>query len=195
MKLPFKYQTSETGCIPTSIENCMIHLFHREAIPSDVIQRIHMHSYDYFGRNNKWCAGTSSHAMQLLGTMIESYRTKKFRVKHQYIIGKDVHLGPGNPIDSCLKKGGVVLCVICLGAITHGVVILEVDKKSIFIFDPYLRKRQLKTYNGNVTLLKTDGYSANYRISRKWMDKTDAHGRFCMGPIKAREIQTFLRLK
>ncbi len=195
MKNPYHYQVTISDCVPTCFINALIHLFQREDIPPAVVQRIHTACYDCVGKNNELGRGGSSDwAAALLGDFIKSYQTDKFHVRRKYLQGAQVHLGPKNEIDACLNKGGVVLCDIRLFKAIHYVMILEADEEWVFIHDPYRRIRQLTTYDGAVTLMKSDGFGPNYRISREWLDQPKPLGRFCFGPLKHREAMAIWKV-
>jgi len=186
MKTPLHYQVSTFDCVPTCFINALSVIFHREDIPPSVVHRIHTVSYDFIGKDNEPGWGTSWWAMELLGYFIEKYRTKSFKARHKCLVADIVHLGKDNAIDACLDKGGVVLALTRLFRWSHCVLILSTDERNVYIHDPYRRVRQLKTYDGNVLLLESDGFGPNLRVSREWFDQPKPLGRFCLGPINNR---------
>ena len=118
--MPFRYQTTDYDCVPTTFINALQHLFHRNEIPPMVIQRIMSYSLDTINQYGEYGKrGTSRLAVQLIMQWLKSFQDKKFAFgKCEYLSGKQVHLRKGNKIISCINRGGVALLRVKAGKAT-----------------------------------------------------------------------------
>ena len=189
MYIPLQYQVSEYDCVPTSFINAVSYLFERNEIPPMVIRHIYMYSLDSVGRDARLgSAGTSKHAVRLLGSWLNSYKFKKFSVNTQFLEKEEVNFGKTNKLFTCLEEEGVALCKIFLyGRQEHYLLMLKVEEGWVFCFDPYYRKT-IRGLSKRVYVLKRgDIRSPNLKIRIEWIEKENDSVRFCLGPIKARE--------
>jgi hypothetical protein len=148
-----------------------------------------MYSLDTVGRNARLgSAGTSKHAVRLLGSWLNSYRLKKFSVHTKFLKGEKVNFKKSNKISQCLKNGGVALCKIILaGREEHYLLLLKIEECWAFFFDPYYRK-MIRGMGNNVFALEADGIrSPNLKIRVEWIEKDSESNRFCLGPVETRE--------
>ena len=106
---PLRYQLSEYDCVPTTIGNAIAHLFEREDIPPEVVQRLYLYSLDAVGRRGTFARGSSEESVRLLAGWLEQFSAGRFRIRTEYLAGREVHLGRGNRIVECLNDGGVAL--------------------------------------------------------------------------------------
>ena len=189
MHVPFQYQVSEYDCVPTTLINAVSYLFERNEIPPMVIRHIYLYSLDTVGRKTRLgIAGTSRHAIRLLGYWLNAYKTRKFSVATEFFDEDEVHLNQGSKILACLEDGGVALCNIFLGKHQeHFLMLVKVEKDWVYCFDPYFRKN-LRGLRNRVCLLKDENdHTPNLKIRLEWMDQKDEAKRFCFGPIPKRE--------
>ena len=97
MYIPLQYQVSEYDCVPTSFINAVSYLFERNEIPPMVIRHIYMYSLDSVGRDARLgSAGTSKHAVRLLGSWLNSYKFRKFSVNTQFLEKEEVNFRKTN---------------------------------------------------------------------------------------------------
>ena len=189
MYIPLQYQVSEYDCVPTSFINAVSCLFERNEIPPMVIRHIYMYSLDTVGRNARLgSAGTSTNAVRLLGSWLNSYKFKNFSVNTEFLEGEDVGFKKTNKIFTCLEEGGVVLCKVFLDRRQeHYLLIIKVEEGWVFCFDPYYRKT-IRGMSNRVYILKDDDIrSANLKIHIDWIEKEKDSVRFCLGPVQTRE--------
>jgi hypothetical protein len=189
MYIPLQYQVSEYDCVPTSFINAVSYLFERNEIPPMVIRHIYMYSLDSVGRDARLgSAGTSKHAVRLLGSWLNSYKFKKFSVNTQFLEKGEVNFRKTNKLFTCLEEEGVALCKTFLyGRQEHYLLMLKVEEGWVFCFDPYYRKT-IRGLSKRVYVLKRgDIRSPNLKIRIEWIEKENDSVRFCLGPIKARE--------
>lgn len=189
MRVPLHYQASEYDCVPTTFLNAVTHLFHRESIPPIVIRHTFLYSLDTVGKHGRLGrAGTSSHAIRLLGHWLGAYRTDRFSVETEYLEGDQVHLRRGNKITACLNAGGVALCNIHLsGSDWHFVLGMKAHREWLLFFDPYWRVA-VRGLRDRVRLIKSlNPRSPNLAIRRDWLDADSNRRRFCLGTKRNRE--------
>ena len=189
MYIPLQYQVSEYDCVPTSFINAVSYLFQRNEIPPMVVRHIYMYSLDTVGKDGRFgSAGTSRHAVRLLGSWLNAYKSKQFSVKTEFIMGEKVHLKKNGKIQACLKNGGVCLCQIFLTRKEeHYLLLLKAHDGWLFCFDPYYRKT-IRGLGDKVQVIKTDDTrSPNLKIRIQWLEQESAGVRFCLGPLETRE--------
>lgn len=189
MYVPLQYQISEYDCVPTAFMNAVAYLFERHEIPPMVIRHIYVYSLDTVGRKARLgSAGTSRHAVRLLGHWLNSYQFRNFSVTTEFIEEEEVELGDGNHIFACLDEGGVALCNIHLGyGQEHYVMLTRVEDGWVYCFDSYLR-RSLRGLRDRVSIHEvSDIHGPNLKIRVDWLAQEDATVRFCLGPIAMRE--------
>ena len=189
MYIPLQYQVSEYDCVPTAFMNAVSYLFERNEIPPMVIRHIYVYSLDTVGRKARLgSAGTSRHAVRLLGHWLNSYKPRGFSVTAEFFEEDEVDLGEGNRIFACLDEGGVALCNIHLGrGQEHYVMLIRVEDGWVYCFDSYSR-RSLRGLRDRVSVLRsTDPHGPNLKIRVEWLAQEDDSVRFCLGPIPMRE--------
>jgi hypothetical protein len=185
---PFRYQLSEFDCVPTTITNAISYLYDRHEIPPEVLQRIHLYTLDGVGRRGTSGRGSSDESVRLLSEWLRQFRTKTFRLGTEFLLGREVHLGPGNRIVECLNDGGVALCNITYDrGDWHYLLALRADDERLYFFDPYWRG-EIRVPGGRITSIRPparDG--ANLAIDRDWLDVASNRRRFCFGSWRNRD--------
>jgi hypothetical protein len=148
-----------------------------------------MYSLDTVGKHARLgSAGTSKHAIRLLGSWLNSYKFKKFSVSTEFIEEEEVNVGKTNQIYTCLHEGGVALCRIFLARREeHYLLLIKVEEGWIYCFDPYYRKTIRGLSNRVRKLERNDIRSPNLKIHIEWIEKNTESVRFCLGPIQTRE--------
>lgn len=197
MNTPFRYQATDSDCVPTTFINAIQYLFNREEIPPVVIQKIMLYSLDTVNRNGELGKdGTTELATQHILQWLESYKTDKFSFKRcEYLSAEQIHLRQGNKIIACINRGGVAILRVCSGksqnAEFHYLLALGVDdndKDWLLFFDPYYRVQQYSGANAKYLewLGANSRQGANLRIKR---DRLDAYEymKYAMAPIDERE--------
>lgn len=189
MFIPLQYQISEYDCVPTSFINAVSYLFERNEIPPMVIRHIYMYSLDTVGRDARLgSAGTSRHAVRLLGSWLDSYKLKRFSVNTEFLDRHNVNFDNAGKIVTCLEEGGVALCKIFLdGRQEHYLLLIKIEEDWVFCFDPYYRKSIRGLSNRVYTLKRDNVRSPNLKIHIHWIEKEEDSVRFCLGPVQKRE--------
>lgn len=189
MFIPLQYQVSEYDCVPTSFINAVSCLFERNEIPPMVIRHIYIYSLDTVGKDARLgSAGTSNHAVRLLGSWLNSYKFKKFSVKTEFLEGEEVHFDKLGKILTCLEEEGVALCKIFLDSRQdHYLLLMGCKEDWVFGFDPYYRKT-IRGLSNRAHMLKiNDIRSPNLKIRLQWLEREKPGDRFCLGPVQTRE--------
>ncbi len=188
MKTPFRQQTSEYDCVPTTFLNAVSRLFERREIPPLVIQRIYLYCLDSLSSHQNMGHGTSGLAVQLLGNWLNGYRHKKFRVSADFCSGVTVHFGRGNKIAHCFNNEGVALLrVTHQGGYWHYILGLEVKDGWVNCYDPYHRTSKSSRTN-QYEFLQEDGlHSPNLRVKCTWLDTYSNSGQYRLGSKNERE--------
>ncbi|MBS0214102.1 MAG: hypothetical protein JSR26_13150 [Proteobacteria bacterium] len=188
MKSPFRQQATEYDCVPTTFVNALSYLFEREEIPPLVIQRIYLYCLDSLASHKKIAHGTSGSAIQLLGSWLNDYKHKKFKLHAEFCVGKSVHFGQGNKISNCLNNGGTALFrVTHQGNYWHYILGLSVNKEWVNCFDPYPKSRKANKV-GFYEFLREGGlHQPNLKISRTWLNTMSNNNQFQLGTKSERE--------
>ena len=189
MLVPLQYQVSEYDCVPTAFMNAVSYLFERNEIPPMVIRHIYVYSLDTVGRKARLgSAGTSRHAVRLLGHWLSSYKPRGFSLATEFLEEEEVGVGPESRIFACLEENGVALCNINLGrGQEHYVMMIRVEDGWVYCFDSYSR-RSLRGLHNRVSMLKDAGpRGPNLKIRVDWLVQEDDSVRFCLGPVAMRE--------
>ena len=136
-----------------------------------VIRHIYIYSLDTVGKDARLgSAGTSNHAVRLLGSWLNSYKFKKFSVKTEFLEGEEVHFDKLGKILTCLEEEGVALCKIFLDSRQdHYLLLMGCKEDWVFGFDPYYRKT-IRGLSNRAHMLKiNDIRSPNLKIRLQWL--------------------------
>lgn len=203
MKVPFRYQTTNYDCVPTTFINALQYLFKRDEIPPAAIQKIMLYSLDAVNkRREDGKGGTTDLAVQLIMQWLESFPDNKFAFKTcEYLPQEQIHLRQGNKIIACLNRGGVALLSVYAGKaapLFHHILALGVDSKDngwLLFFDPYYRIKPFTGKNTNYIewLGDRNRQSANLRVKRERLDSYK-YEEYSMAPISERECCLLERL-
>ena len=203
IKIPFRYQSTEYDCVPTTFTNALQYLFEREEIPPAAIQKIMQYSLDTVTVNKKGEYGRGSGTTDLAAQMIMQwfrYHSKgKFAFKKcEYMEVDHIHLRQKNKIMLCINNGGIALIRVWTGSCFHYILALgldENDSSKLLFFDPYHRIRRFTGEDANhIEWLGENGkQEANLRISR---ERLDSYGdeKYSMGAVDERECCLLERL-
>jgi hypothetical protein len=198
MKIPFRYQSTEYDCVPTTFINALQFLFKRDEIPPIAIQKIMQYSLDTVSERGEFGSGkgggTTGYAVQMIMYFLESYKKGVFSLKCEYIGGAQVHLRQGNKIMTCINRGGIALMCVCTDKTavnTHYILAMgldSADRASFLFFDPYYRIRKFSGENAEHVELLSYGkrQEPNLRVSRERLDSSDLLP-YSMGPVDMRE--------
>lgn len=143
MKTPLKYQSSEYDCVPTTFLNALNFLFDRKDIPPEVIKAIMLYSLDTFNKNGEVGKnGTTGFAIDFICQWLNYYNgSKGFNIECEILEGKSVDFDDRHFI-KWLDNGGVVLARVYFTKTYHYLLVTRVDKDSVYLFDPYFRKKK-----------------------------------------------------
>lgn len=139
MKNRLIYQNSEYDCGPTTLNNAVRFLFHREEVPPALVKGIWMFGNDTFndrGENGKH--GTSKTAMRFLADWITDFgRGWKFPIRAEYVDFDEAEIVPGSRTVRCLETGGAALMRCWSGGHGHYVLLTSIEDWGIGLWDPY----------------------------------------------------------
>ena len=196
MKIPFRYQTTDYDCVPTTFINALQYLFKRDEIPPAVIQKIMLYSFDTINKNGEYGKhGTTGLAIQLILQWLESFADDKFAFgRCEYLSKEQIHLRQGNKIMACINKGGIALLRVCAGktsSMFHYLLALGVDEQDndwLLFFDPYYRINRFTGEDSKYLewLGDNNRQGANLRIKRERLDSYE-YAKYSMASIDERE--------
>jgi hypothetical protein len=159
---PLRYQSSEGDCVPTTLLNGLSVLLERPLHPT-LLKLVWSLSVDQ--RTTGWvcCDALSS----LLTKWFErahqdKYETlSKLRYTSRIVEGAEVHLGPNNLLDQCLRKQGIA-CISIGEESNHYVLILGFENEQYLGFNclwdgkrTLQRLENLASYKGLVNITWT----------------------------------------
>ncbi len=145
MKIPLSYQKTEYDCGPTTLMNAFSYLFERESIPPELLKAVMLYSLDSYNVRGEYAReGTSRMAMEFISGWIDHFgQSKKFPIHSEYLSGSEVFLDPNSRIVEALQQGAVVVARVMYDC-WHYVLITGYKKNSVYIFDPYYRRKPFK---------------------------------------------------
>lgn len=185
MKNPLNYQTTEYDCGPTTLLNAISYLFRREEIPPDIIKHIMLYCLDsYNGKGEFGKNGTSRMAMMFLSDWLNQFgKVKKFPIHCEYLTGRDVCIHQNSKIVSALQQGGAAVVRLRYGY-WHYVLLTAADEESIYLFDPYFRKKPFQ--QKGIEIILDMPLSRNRRVSYELLNDS-GRSPYALGPTETRE--------
>lgn len=185
MKNPLNYQTTEYDCGPTTLLNAISYLFRREEIPPDIIKHIMLYCLDsYNGKGEFGKNGTSRMAMMFLSDWLNQFgKVKKFPIHCEYLTGRDVCIHQNSKIVCALQQGGAAVVRLRYGY-WHYVLLTAADEESIYLFDPYYRKKTFQ--QPGIEMISDMPFSRNRRVSYDLLNHS-GRGPYALGPTETRE--------
>jgi hypothetical protein len=140
MKNNLNYQTSEYDCGPTTLINAMRYLFEREELSPEILKAISMYTLDTYNEEGEVGKhGTSAMAMRFLSSWFNQFGEKKrFPIYTEFLDGKDATLTQNSRITECLQQKGIVVLRVWLDGDGHYILLTDIQKSKISVFDPYL---------------------------------------------------------
>lgn len=165
MKTPLSYQVSEYDCGTTSILNGVKYLLKRGEIPAALVKAIELYTLDTYDKNKVSGAdGTSPKALEFLSYWINE-QMKKFNVKLRTKIIDDLDID-SEYFSSVITKGAVAVLRVWDDC-EHYVLCTKVDKKCVYIFDPYYCPEDDFDEDSEVLLISNKPFEYNRVVSKK----------------------------
>ncbi len=195
MKVPFRLQTSEHDCVPTTALNALSYLYSRSEIPPLAVQRIFMYCLDSVSAQQNHGHGTTHYAVQLFGNWLNQFRTKQFRTSATFLSTEQVHLRKNNPLARTLNRGGVAMLRVKGDGkhVWHYILALSFESDWLLAFDPYPRPRKKAPPDSYAFMADAKGQEPNLRIHREWLDTLSNKEPYHLGTQSEREALLLLR--
>ena len=158
MKIPLNYQITEYDCCQTSFLNALSFLFEREEIPVYVLKIIYFNTLDL----DEY--GTSKESVIKIINLLNDYSKKyKFNLNCKILNKEEINL---ESFIKYLNKNGIIL-IRCYQGVEHYVIITKINKKYVYIFDPYYIKcKKYKDNNFKIILSKPFNYNRKVKVNR-----------------------------
>ena len=123
-------------------------------------------------------------AMMFISNWLNQFgRVKHFPIHGEFLTGKDVFIGQTSKISASLQQGGAVVVRLMYGC-WHYALLTGADETSIYLFDPYYRKRPF-TMDG-LDLITDAPTKMNRRVANDIIN-SESKTAYALGPIYARE--------
>lgn len=194
MKVPFRLQTSEFDCVPTTALNALSYLYERNEIPPLAIQRIFMYCLDSVSSKQNIGHGTTPYAVQLFGNWLNEFRKNRFRNSAKYISGAEVNLKRNNALSRTLNRNGVAMLRVKGDANTwHYILGLKFEGDWLHAFDPYPRPLKKGPTNSYEFVKTATGQEPNLYVHRDWLDTLSNKEPYRLGSQNEREALLLLR--
>jgi len=165
MKVPLRYQVTESDCGTTSLINAISYVFNREEIPAKLIHAVTTYTLDNFsekGGENE--GGTSIFSLELLQhwiTQLSDFERFPIKVK---LFEKEEAILQLDKANKLFSKNGCILASVWLMHEAHYVIITNIDKHFAYIFDPYLVEPKYFSKSKNIKIIKNMPFSYNRRV-------------------------------
>lgn len=170
MKVPFRQQSSDYDCVPTTFLNALSYLFNRGEVPPYIVNRVYKDCMDL-----EYSRGTSSRAIQELGYLLNSYRDMsylRFVAEAKYLCGKQVHFGQNSKIIHCLNAHGtVLLCVHSSRGNWHYILALRYENGWLHCYDPSPRTKRFIDNDAVQFEMTSTHQEPNLRIRVDWLER------------------------
>ena len=186
MKNQLSYQASEYDCGPTTLNNAIRYLFEREEIPPELIKTIMLYTLDLYGSCGE-CGknGTSRMAMSFLAQWFNQYgKAKSFPIESELVIDERVVIRENSKITGCLQQGGAVILCVWLGETKHYVLLTEIDREYLYLFDPYDWDEPID--GKNIIKILDAPKKRNRKVRIETMNN-DGNGFYALGCVEGRE--------
>ena len=185
MKIPLSYQKTEYDCGPVTLLNALSVLFERESLSPELVKAIYQCSLDAYNDRGE-CArnGTSRMAMAFISGWLNHFgKTKNFPIHTEYLAGEEVFFGENSKLEDALRRGGVVIARVFFDC-EHYVLITGCKKNSVYLFDPYYRRKPFKV--PGIEMIWDRPMRHNRRV---WKDLVNADGStpYALGDPAVRE--------
>lgn len=185
IKNPLHYQISDYDCGPTSMLNAISYLFDREEIPPEIIRNTMLYCLDCHSTEGvPGKSGTSRAAMMFLSNWLNNCgEVGLLNVSSTYLSGKSVYLGQQSYINDALTRGGAVVVRLFLDE-PHYVLLTDIDKKNVSLFDPYLVE---EPFDAKEVLITSEHPSEYNRIVPISFFNCEEEELYSFGPYSGRE--------
>jgi hypothetical protein len=162
--------------------NALAALYPFPRLPSLVIQRVYQYALDDVSLS----CGTTDDAGRFLCGWLNAFRKGGIRVKAEFLEGKDVSLRPRGHVARHLGHGGVAsVDVQSPGGARHSLLLLRLDAKWAWFWDPRYRVRAVRAAPHVEVLHPAKPEEPNRRILRTWLEGARSRP-FALGPLKTR---------
>lgn len=191
MKTPLKYQVTEYDCGTVSLLNVFSFLYDREDIPVELVRAIYSYTLDCpDDEGNVGAGGTSREAVNNFTNWVLQYAdNKNFKIKCERLERDKVTL---DKIRNCLDKNGCVF-IRCWQECEHYALLTKIDKKHVYIFDPYYLDKKEYNNDKDVQMIFNKPFSYNRKVSLKRLS-SETSDDFSLGKISNRECVLFNRI-
>lgn len=163
MKVPLRFQNTEYDCGTTTFINALAYLFDREEISVTLIKKIYQYTLDV--ENNIGiigAGGTSVNATEKLTKYISRYaNTNDFNIKCELLEKDEVSF---DKIIQCIENKGVVIAR-CYMEGEHYVLITNIDKDNVYLFDPYFLPEDYYKNDKKVNIVLFNDFKYNRIVS------------------------------
>lgn len=190
MRVPLRYQITEYDCATVAFTNAISYLFKRSEIEPELIKKISLFTLDTYDKDgNLGKHGTSKRAVENLSTWINKYSLNKNNIKCEYHRDGEVNL---DIIKECIEKDGVVFLRTYQDC-EHYVIVTDVTKKNVHIFDSYYLEKDYYNNNKHIKMVFNKPFEYNRIVDIKRFKKRGKED-FSLGPINNRECVCIFRI-
>lgn len=155
IKSILNYQITNYDCAPTTFVNAISYLFHREEIQPAILSDIYKYTLDE--------KGTSDKAMIKLCRILNN---RNYNLNCKVITNITYE-----QINDCLLNGGVVI-LKCFQSSEHYVLITKIDKKYVYLFDPYYINIK-KINDKSIKIMNDSRYNRRVNVNRVFSNTKD----------------------
>lgn len=184
MKVPLRFQITSFDCGTVSLTNAISYLFEREEIPAELIRAISIYTLDcYDEKGNLGHGGTSRESVSLVSNWITNFsKSKDFKIECNRIERDEVTL---DKMKTCIAKKGVIL-VRLWQTTEHYVILTDIDKDCVYLFDPYYFEEDYYDNDEEVEMIFDKPFSYNRIVTiKRFIEESEKD--FALGKINRRE--------
>lgn len=191
MKIPLRFQVTEFDCGTVSLLNAFSYLFDREEIPAELVKAIHKYTLDCYDENgNIGEGGTSKEAIIKLTHWITKFANEKnFDIECKRLEKSEINL---EILKECIKNKGVLFVRSYLMNDGHYVIVTNIRKNNVYIFDPYYLDKNYYKANSKVKIVLNQMFKYN-RVVKLDQFLSMSPKDFSLGPVDNRECVLITR--
>lgn len=176
MKVPLRYQVTETDCGIVTILNAMNFVYEREEIDPELMGIIVNYSeiirINEENSGHRW--GMSRYAIKHIVELINNYsKTSKMKISAQLLVEEDLKINDSRIIE-CLKNGGAVVIRVWQDY-EHYSLVTNIDEEYVYIFDPYYLEKSEYDNDEDVEILEDNIFKYNRKVKIKRVNSTSTN--------------------
>lgn len=165
MKNPLRFQNTEYDCATTTLINALSYLYEREEAPVELLKAIYSYTLDESNQEGIiGMGGTSKKNIEKLIEYFQKYAIENhFDLSCEILKGEKVSL---KVIKEAIKNNKIIVA-LCWQEEKHYVLITNIDKKYVYLFDPYYFEKNYYDNDPNISIVLHQDFTHNRLVKKE----------------------------